>query len=521
MSLVAKFASVGGATMASRVLGFVREAMIAAFLGAGPVADAFYAAFRFPNLFRRLFAEGAFNAAFVPLFAKEIEAGGTLAAKKFAEQVLSVLLLTLFALSALAMIFMPFLVGTVIAPKFAADPAKFDLTVLLARIMFPYLAAMSLVAMLAGILNSMRRYFLAALAPVLLNIVLVTSLLMSGYLDLAAPEIGLVMSWSVTLSGVAQLGLLIWAIRREGFTLAPARPRLTPAVKRLLWLALPAAITGGITQINLLVGQIIASAEAGAIAVINYADRLNQLPLGVIGIAIGVVLLPELSRALRAGNAEEAQYLQNRSLEFGMAITVPAAVGLALLPEPIIALVFERGAFTRETTLVTASVLAAFAIGLPAFVLTKIFTPAFYAREDMRTPLRASIISVVLNIAGSLLLFPRIGVAGIALATSLSGWIAALYLGGRLWSGDLFRPQAITLRRLALIVAGAALMGAVLWWIEARYAAILLESGLLVRLVAVPGVIAFAFVIYFGFAILTGALDRREFARLVKRRRKS
>ncbi|MDP2732330.1 MAG: murein biosynthesis integral membrane protein MurJ, partial [Hoeflea sp.] len=363
MSLIGKFASVGGATMASRALGFVREAMIAAFLGAGPVADAFYAAFRFPNLFRRLFAEGAFNAAFVPLFAKEIEGGGQAAAKQFAEQILAVLVLSLFAISALAMIFMPFLVSTIIAPAFAADPEKFDLTVLLARIMFPYLAAMSLVAMLAGILNSLRRYFLAALAPILLNVVLVAGLAAAGYLGLSAPGIGKVLGWSVSLSGVLQLGLLVWAIRRQGFSLGFVRPRLTPAVRRLLWLALPAAITGGITQINLLVGQIIASAEAGAIAIINYADRLNQLPLGVIGIAIGVVLLPELSRALKAGDIKEAQYLQNRSLEFGLAITIPAAAGLALLPAPIIALVFERGAFTRETTLVTASVLAAFSVG--------------------------------------------------------------------------------------------------------------------------------------------------------------
>jgi putative peptidoglycan lipid II flippase len=249
-----------------------------------------------------------------------------------------------------------------------------------------------------------------------------------------------VLGWSVTISGALQLGLLVWALRREGFTLGFVRPRLTPAVRRLLWLALPAAVTGGITQINLLVGQIIASGQAGAIAVINYADRLNQLPLGVIGIAIGVVLLPELSRALRAGDAREAQHLQNRSLEFGLAITVPAAVGLALLPEPIIALVFERGAFTRETTLLTSSVLAAFALGLPAFVLTKIFTPAFYAREDMRTPLWASIISVVLNIAGSLILFPRMGVTGIALATSFAGWVSVLFLGQRLVSGGLFHP---------------------------------------------------------------------------------
>ena len=521
MSLIGKFASVGSATMASRVLGFVREAMIAAFLGAGPVADAFYAAFRFPNLFRRLFAEGAFNAAFVPLFAKEIEGGGQAAARKFAEQVLSVLLLSLFVLSALAMIFMPFLVGTIIAPKFASDPEKFDLTVLLARIMFPYLAAMSLVAMLAGILNSLRRYFLAALAPVLLNVVLVSGLVAAGYVELTPPEIGRVLGWSVTLSGILQLGLLVWALKREGFTLALVRPRLTPAVRRLLWLALPAALTGGITQINLLVGQIIASAQDGAIAIINYADRLNQLPLGVIGIAIGVVLLPELSRALQAGDAAEAQHLQNRSLEFGLAITVPAAFGLALLPEPIIALVFERGAFTRETTLVTASVLAAFSIGLPAFVLTKIFTPVFYAREDMRTPMWASSLSVVINIVGSLLLFPRLGVMGLAVATSLAGWISALYLGQRLVARNLFRPAAVTIRRVLLIVVCAALMGALLWWTKATFPHLLLDASLLVRLASVVATVVAAALVYFSCAFATGALNRAEFARLVRRRGKA
>jgi putative peptidoglycan lipid II flippase len=521
MSLIGKFASVGGATMASRVLGFVREAMIAAFLGAGPVADAFYAAFRFPNLFRRLFAEGAFNAAFIPLFAKEIEGGGPDAARKFAEQVLAVLLLSLFVLSALAMIFMPFLVSTVIAPKFIEDPDKFELTVVLGRIMFPYLAAMSLVAMLAGILNSLRRYFLPALAPVLLNIVLVSGLIAAGFLELSAPDIGMVLGWSVTISGALQLGLLVWALRREGFTMGFVRPRLTPAVKRLLWLALPAAVTGGITQINLLVGQIIASAQDGAIAVMNYADRLNQLPLGVIGIAIGVVLLPELSRALRAGDMKDAQHLQNRSLEFGLAITVPAAVGLAMIPEPIIGLVFERGAFTRETTLVTASVLAAFALGLPAFVLTKIFTPAFYAREDMRTPLWASLISVVINIAGSLFLFPRLGVSGIALATSLAGWISVVFLGTRLVSGGLFRLTAVTLKRMGLIVIASALMGGLLWWVEANFSAILLDAALSVRLSAVLITVLAAAVVYFGFAFMTGGLDRAEFARMLRRRKKA
>jgi len=241
----------------------------------------------------------------------------------------------------------------------------------------------------------------------------------------------------------------------------------------------------------------------------------------VIGIAIGVVLLPELSRALRAGDMKEAQHLQNRSLEFGVAITVPAAFGLALLPQPIIALVFERGAFTRETTLVTSSVLAAFSVGLPAFVLMKIFTPVFYAREDMRTPLWASALSVFINISGSLILFPRLGVMGLAIATSLAGWVSALYLGQQLLSRNLFRPAAITIRRILLIILGAALMGSLLWWVEATYSELLLDASLPVRLVSVLLTIGAGAVVYFGFAFATGALNRHEFARLLKRRKKA
>ena len=254
MSLIGKFASVGGATMASRVLGFVREAMIAALLGAGPVADAFYAAFRFPNLFRRILAEGAFNAAFVPLFSKELEQNGTAAAREFAEQVLSFLILVLLALSALAMVFMPLLVGTIIAPKFAEQPEKFELTVLLTRIMFPYLAAMSLVAMLAGVLNAFRRYFLAALAPVLLNVVLVGVLLWAAYNNLESETLGVFLACGVVGSGAVQLALLVYGVVRQGFPLSLRMPRLTDKVKRVLMLALPTAIAGGITQVNLLVG---------------------------------------------------------------------------------------------------------------------------------------------------------------------------------------------------------------------------------------------------------------------------
>ena len=334
MSLFGKFLGVGGATSASRVLGFVREAMIAAALGAGPVADAFYAALRFPNLFRRLFAEGAFNSAFVPIFAKEVEANGEESAAQFAGEVFSVLALVLAVLTAIALAFMPFLAATVIAPAFQDTPDKFDLTVLLARIMFPYLAAMSLVAMLSGVLNSFRKYFLAALAPVLLNIVLIGVLLMALNTGWDDRLVGVALAIGVVVAGLLQLGLLVYGLMRLGFRFSPKRPRLTPQVKRLLTLAAPAALTGGIVQINLVIGQIIASQQDGAIALLNYADRIYQLPLGVIGIAIGVVLLPELARALGAGEQKTALTLQNRSLEFGLGLTVPAAVALALTPVP-------------------------------------------------------------------------------------------------------------------------------------------------------------------------------------------
>jgi putative peptidoglycan lipid II flippase len=518
MSLFKKFASVGGATMASRVLGFVREALIAAYLGAGPVADAFYAAFRFPNLFRRLFAEGAFNSAFVPLFAKELETGGREAAREFAEKILSVLLLVLLLLSALAMIFMPYLVGTIIAPRFIEDPEKFELTVFLTRIMFPYLAAMSLVAMLSGILNAFRKYFLAAFAPVLLNIVLVGVLLFAGSNEFSSRNIGIAMGWGVFASGFLQLGFLAYGVRKEGFPISLRLPKLSPPVKRLLVLALPTAIAGGITQINLLVGQIIASAQSGAIAIMNYADRLMQLPLGIIGISIGVVLLPELTRALAAQNRDEAMVLQNRSLEFGIGLTLPAAVGLFMIPDPLVALIFERGAFTRETTEITANVLAAFALGLPSFVLIKIFQPSFYARQDMRTPMWFSGANAICNIIMSLLLFPIYGVVGLAIATSIAGWLNALLLAFVLVSGSHMVIARRTLRNLGLIIFACAAMAGVLYGGSHFMGSGLLDAGLFARIGMISLLIAFASIVYFALVILTGAIPRQQLLKMFRRR---
>ena len=519
MSLVAKFATVGGATAASRVLGFVREALIGAALGAGPVADAFYAAFRFPNLFRRLFAEGAFNTAFIPLFAKELEGGGEAAARRFAEDVLAVLMTWLLLLSALAILFMPVLVGTIIAPAFAEHPEKFDLTVAMTRVMFPYLFCMSLVAMLSGILNSMRRYFLAAFVPVLLNIVLIGVLAAGLAGAVEARRMGLWLAWGVAASGLAQLFLLIWAVRREGMALALRLPRLTADVKRLLLLMGPALLTGGVTQINLLVGQIIASQQDGAIALLNYADRINQLPLGVIGIAIGVVLLPELARALKAGDEADAHHLQNRSLEFGLGLTLPAAVGFMAFSGPLVNILYERGAFTPETTALTASALAAFATGLPAYVLIKVVSPAYFARLDMKTPMWFSMVAVVANIVGSVALFPVWGHVGIAAATSISAWLNFVLLATVLWHRGDFRPSAMTLRRIAVIAAASAIMGGVVLGLDGAFAGWIGSPSTLVRILSVLAVIALSAAVYFAIVIATGAVDRQQLARLLRRRR--
>jgi putative peptidoglycan lipid II flippase len=519
MSLVAKFATVGGATAGSRVLGFVREALIGAALGAGPVADAFYAAFRFPNLFRRLFAEGAFNTAFIPLFAKELEGGGQTAARRFAEDVLAVLVSWLLLISALAMVFMPLLVGTVIAPAFAADPEKFDLTVAMTRIMFPYLFCMSLVAMLSGILNSMRHYFLAAFVPVLLNVILIAVLSWTLSSGVDARATGLWLAWGVFASGIAQLFLLVWGVRQQGMSFALRLPRLTADVKRLLALMGPALLTGGVTQINLLVGQIIASQQDGAIALLNYADRINQLPLGVIGIAIGVVLLPELARALKAGDDADAQHLQNRSLEFGLGLTLPAAVGFMLFAGPLVNILYERGAFTPETTALTASALAAFATGLPAYVLIKVFSPAYFARLDMKTPMWFSLAAVLANIIGSVALFPLYGHVGIAAATSVAAWLNFVLLAVVLWRRGDFRPSATTLRRVAMIVLASAVMGGVVLGLDTLMAGWIGSGSTLVRILAVLAVIAAASVVYFAIVIATGAVDRRQLAGLVRRRR--
>ena len=467
MRLIRNFATVGALTAVSRVLGFARDILIAALLGAGPVADAFFVAFKLPNLFRRLFAEGAFNSAFVPLFARVRAEEGTEGGEAFASSVLSWLLVVLLVVTTLAELFTPILV-LVLAPGF--DGGDTDLATFYTRICFPYLAAMSLVAFLSGVLNTLDRFAAAAFAPVLLNIVLIATLAGTAALDLEPIAAATVLSVGVFVAGIVQTLLLALVVRRLGVRLTLRRPRPSPRLARMLRLGVPGVIAGGITQINIVVGTIVASYWTGAVSHLYYADRLYQLPLGMVGIALGVVLLPDLSRRLRGGDTGGALWTQNRALEFALMLTLPAAAALIVVPLEIVSVLFERGAFDREDAAMTAAALAAYGFGLPAFVLVKVFSPSYFAREDTATPMIFAGISMAVNVIGAIglaywLAAEGLAHVGIAAATSIAGWVnAALLFAALMRRGD-FKPDAtLAWRALGFLAAslGLAIVAALL-----------------------------------------------------------
>ncbi len=476
--ILKSLATVSGFTMASRILGFVRQILIAGVIGAGgnPVADAFWAAFRLPNMFRRLFAEGAFQAAFVPLFQGKIiegEGGDAAAAKRFAEEVMAGLLFILSILTAAVVIAAPAAVWLV-AGGFTADPEKFDLTVFYLRVMFPYLACMSIVGMLSGVLNSVDRYMAYAGAPLLLNICQISALV--AYAGGAIEVTGVALAVATTVSGVLQVALLAWGAGRQGLLPRLRMPKFTPDLKRLLALGAPGFVSAAAVQINIIVGTNIASRQPGAVSWLMNADQLYQLPLSLIGIALGTVLLPTLSRRVKSGDEAGALHALNRSIELSALLVLPAAAGFMTLAEPICDALFRglagdalrlfggRGsAFTAEDAAMTGKALALFGAGLPAFVWQKVFLPAYFAREDTRTPMTYALWAIAANTALALALFPIFGFLGVALATSLSGWLQAalLYLG--LIRGGRFAPDNRLLRRLPAIAGGAAAMAGALY----------------------------------------------------------
>ncbi len=514
MNLLRGFATVGGYTAASRVLGFVRDILIAQALGSGPIADAFFVAFRFPNLFRRLFGEGAFNAAFVPLFAGRLEREGREAARAFAEQALAAMAVGLLLLTVAAMAAMPWLM-LVIAPGFVEEPAQFELAVQLTRIAFPYLLFMVLVALLGGVLNSLYRFAAAAAAPILLNLFFIAALLL--VLPYWSGNVGELLAWTVVAAGVGQFLFMAWAAAANGMALRFPRPRLSPEVRRLFRLMVPGLLSAGGMQLNLLIGTMIATLQAGAVSWLYYADRLYQLPLGLIGIGIGVVLLPDLSRKLRGGQPAAAMYALNRALELGLFLTLPATVALMVVPGPIVSVLFERGAFTAADSQATALALAAYAAGLPAFVLVKILQPAFFAREDTVTPLRYTLISVAANVVLALALFFWIGFLGLAIAASAASWLNTALLAWQLRRRGFLTLDARSRLRLPRGLLVSALLAGALWAAGAALAP-WFDGGALERSGALALLVGGAVLLYFALAFPLKAVDAGELKSAFRRK---
>ena len=455
--MIRSIVALGGWTLVSRGAGLVRELMMAAYLGAGPVADAFNVAFSLPNMFRRFFAEGAFNQAFVPLYAKKLEGGED--AEDFARNAFSGMTAFLVVFSVIGTLAMPLLVWAM-AAGFVGD-GRFDMAVDFGRITFCYIGFISLFALLSGILNAHGHFAEAGAVPVLMNLVFIAAMFLASRMGW---DMGLTLAWTTPVTGIAQLLWTMYAARRIGFIPRLCWPRMSPDFRRLMVNMGPALLVGGVVQINLLVSRQVASGTEGAISWLVYADRLYQLPLGVVAIAVGTVLLPELSRRLQAGDHAGGREAFNRGTEFALLLTLPAAVALVVIAFPITEVLYQRGKFDAEDTAATALALAIYGLGLPAFVLQKALQPLFYAREDTRSPFRYAVWSMVLNAALAFGLMPFIGFSAAAWATTLSAWVMV----GQLWwgarsLGEEARFDARFLSRFWRIVFASAFMGAALW----------------------------------------------------------
>jgi len=498
MKLAKAMLTVAGMTALSRIAGFARDIMTAAFLGAGPVADAFFVALKLPNFFRRVTAEGAFSIVFVPMYSKTRELESQEVADKFASNAFMVMLSILSAFTVLALMVMPCIIA-VIAPGFSDDPQRVGLAVELTRITFSYLPLISLAALLGGVLNAMNRFAPFAFAPVLFNVSLIVSLLLSGYFQ----TVGHAMAWGLLVAGVLQFTFLILCAKKAGMHLTIGVPRLNTDMRKVFCLMGPAVIGAGVVHINLFADVIIASfLEDGSISYLYYADRLNQLPLGVVGIAVGTALLPMLSRAMTKENKAQACNLFNRSLEYCLLLALPASIALLVMPLTLITVLFERGAFEAADSLVCANVLRAYAIGLPSYIAIKVFSTAHWAREDTTTPVRISVIATVLNIVLSLALVQVIGVAGIALGTGLTGWLQFVLHVRALKDHEAARFDKKFIANAPKIILASCIMGAGVYILSTVLHDMIFNGAMLVQIAALSGVIVSGMVLYVG-AILS------------------
>jgi putative peptidoglycan lipid II flippase len=518
MNLVKATATIGGLTLVSRIAGFVRDMLMARFVGAGMAADAFLIAFRLPNLFRALFAEGAFSAAFVPMFNRQVgaDAGDMGNAKRFAEDVLAVLLPLLGVFTLIMIIAAAPVVWALTGGFPDASPEKFELTVDFTRLTFPYLLLISLVSLMGGILNSIGRFWVNAAAPILLNLALIAGLLFFHGTDTV--ESARVQALCVSIAGILQFLWLLWACLRADIKLQLRLPHLGEKVRQLLRIIGPAALGAGAVQFNLLISTALAARflPEGAVSFLYYADRLNQLPLGLIGIGVGTALLPALSRQLGAGNDVAAAHSQNRAIELVLLLTLPAAAALTVSADPIIRTLLEHGRFNAADTVATANALAAFSLGLPAYVLIKVLTPGFHARQDTKMPVRIAIASMLVNLVGNLVLIWPLAHVGIALSTAIAAWVNAIALWLVLRHRGHFAVDARLRRTLPRLVVATVLMIGVLLVLPMALAP-LAGSGLVMRIIMLALLLGTAGIAYLVAARLLGVFTltalRAQFSR--------
>ena len=521
MNLLKATGTIGGLTLVSRVLGLVRDSLFARLVGAGFASDAFLVAFRLPNMFRALFAEGAFASAFVPMFNQKVadpDGPGLPAGIAFAERALAVLLPTLIGMTVLLEIF-AWPVTWALSGKFnGVTPAQFAFAVELSRLTIPYLALISLVSLLGGILNSLHKFWVNAAAPILLNLTLIGAMVLFHSHDpmITARNQAI----AVSVSGAAQLAWLAWACRREAVRLNPRLPRLDDDVRRLMALTWPAAAGSGVSQINLVISTALAASllPHGSVTYIYMADRLNQLPLGLIGIGLGTVLLPTISRQLGGGFVAEAMETQNRGLELALLLTLPATVGLVFCGEPIAAALFGYGRYNAADTHATAQALAAFSLGLPSYILVKVLTPGFYARQDTKTPVRFAMIAIGVNIVLNVVLIVPLHHIGPPLATAISSTVNVWMLYTTLIKRGHFVPDARLRHRAWRLAAAALTMGAVMWIGEGRVMP-WVHGGWVSRIGALVVLVGSGMVVYAVATLALGAFGRADLALLLRRRK--
>ena len=522
MNLTKALGSVGGLTLVSRVLALVRDTLQASYVGASFASDAFFVAFRLPNMFRSLFAEGAFSAAFIPMFNRKVGETGELGAGlAFAESALAVLLPILAVLTAVMLVAAWPLTWGLSGGFDHPTHDQFAFAVELSRYTIPYLMLISLCSLLGGILNSLNKFWVNAAAPILLNVAMVGALwFFHGHGADAAYVTARAQAISVSVGGVMQLAWLLFACRQAGVSLKFRKPVFNEDMRQLLKLILPAAIGAGAVQVNLAVSTALAGRllDQGSISYIYYADRLNQLPLGLIGIGLGTILLPTVSRLLSSGRDAEAMDTQNRGIELAMFLTLPATVAFMVSAEPIVRGLFQHGAFTAQATVACAWALAAFSVGLPSYVLVKVLTPGFYAREDTRTPVRYAMISVGVNLIGNLILIPTIHQAGPPLATAIASTVNVAMLYVTLRKRGHFATDQRLRRRVPRLLIAAILMGLALWFL-ARFAEPYLTGNLIRRGLALTALVTGGGAVYAVACFATRAYRLSDLKALLGRRR--